>query len=93
MAILTTDDFDATTVDHTTVTFEGASEMHVHKKSGAPQRHEEDVDDDCNADLVLHFLQGDSNLTCDSIEGSLTGETFNGQPIVGMDTVNMISVQ
>ena len=34
VAILTTEDFDATTIDHTTVTFEGAGEIHLDKKTG-----------------------------------------------------------
>jgi hypothetical protein len=90
VAILTTEDFDATTVDHTTVTFEGASETHVDKKSGEPRRHEEDVDGDGDTDLVFHFRLGDTDLTCDSIEGTLTGETFDGQAIKGTDAVRMI---
>lgn len=90
VAILTTEDFDATTVDHTTVSFEGASETHVDKKSGEPRRHEEDVDDDGDIDLVFHFRLGDTDLTCDSTEGTLTGETYGGQPIQGTDTVNIV---
>ena len=56
VAILTTDTFDATSVDHATVTFEGASEIHIAKKTGLPQRHEEDVDKDGDIDLLFHFL-------------------------------------
>ena len=89
MAILTTDDFDATTVDHTTVTFEGATEMHVDKKSKEPRRHEEDVNGDGDDDLVFHFHFGDTDLTCDSTEGTLTGETFDGVEIEGTDLVQM----
>lgn len=92
VAILTTDDFDATTVDHTTVTFEGASETHVDKKSGLARRHEEDVDGDGDTDLVLHFRQGDTGLTCGSTEGTLEGKTFAGQAIKGTDAVRMIDV-
>jgi len=90
VAILTTEDFDATTVDHTTVTLEGASETHVDKKSGQPRRHEEDVDGDGDIDLVFHFRLGGTDLTCDSTEAALTGETFDGQAIEGTDAVRMI---
>jgi len=90
VAILTTEDFDATTVDHTTVTFEGASETHVDKKSGEAHRHEEDVDGDGDTDLVFHFRLGDTGLTCDSTEGTLIGETFDGQAIEGADAVRMV---
>lgn len=90
VAILTTLDFDATTVDHTTVEFEGASEAHVDKKNGDPRRHEEDVDDDGDTDLVLHFRLGDTALTCSSTDGTLTGETLGGEAIEGSDAVRMV---
>ncbi len=90
VAILTTDDFDATTVDHTTVTFEGASETHVNEKTGVARRHEEDVDGDGDTDLVLHLRLGDTDLDCGSTDGTLTGETFDGQAIEGADAVRMI---
>ena len=91
VAILTTEDFDATTVDHTTVTFEGASETHVNKKTDQPKRHEEDVDDDGDTDLVLHFRMRDAtDLTCESTVGTLTGETFDGMAIEGTDSVRMV---
>jgi hypothetical protein len=90
VAILSSDDFDATTVDHTTVTFEGASETHVNKKTGEPRRHEEDVDDDGDTDLMFHFRLGDTGLGCDSTQGALGGETLDGQAIAGTDSVNMI---
>jgi hypothetical protein len=90
VAILTTGDFDATTVDHTTVTFEGAGETHVDGGSGAPKRHETDVDEDGDIDLVFHFRSGETVLTCESTVGVLTGETFAGVPILGTDSVNMI---
>jgi len=89
VAILTTDGFDATTVDHATVTFEGANETHVNKKTGEPRRHEDDVDGDNDTDLVLHVRLGDTDLTCDSTEGILEGETFGGQVIEGSDAVRM----
>ena len=90
VVILTTDDFDATTVDHTTVTFEGASETHVDRRSGEPRRHEEDVDGDGDIDLVFHFRLGETELDCGSTEGTLTGETFDGEVIEGTDSVNII---
>jgi hypothetical protein len=90
VALLTADDFDATMVDHTTVTFEGASETHVDRRSGEPRRHEEDVDGDGDIDLVFHFRLGETELDCGSTEGTLTGETFDGQSVEGTDSVNMI---
>ncbi|MDX1688983.1 MAG: thrombospondin type 3 repeat-containing protein [Candidatus Promineifilaceae bacterium] len=90
VAILTTGDFDAATVDHTTVTFEGAGETHLDKESGKPHRHEEDVDGDGDTDLVFHFRLGDTELTCESTEGILEGQTIDRQVIEGTGSVNMI---
>jgi len=89
VAILTTEDFDATTVDHTTVTFEGAVEAHEVKRTGELQRHEMDVDEDGDIDLLLHFLQEETTLTCESTEGELEGRTFDGAWISGTDAVSM----
>ena len=91
VAILTTDTFDATTVDHTSVVFQGAKEAHVDKKTGEPVRHVEDVDGDGDMDLVFHFRMGDTHLTCLSFEGALWGETFAGVPILGTDLIRMVN--
>ena len=91
VAVLITEDFDAMTVDHTTVTFEGASETHVKKRTGEPRRHEEDVDLDGDMDLVFHFRLGDTTLICESSTGTLIGETYDGMPIEGTDSVLMIN--
>ncbi len=90
VAILTTDDFDARSVDHTTVLFEGASEIHREKKSGEPRRHEEDVDFDGDIDLVIHVRFSDTVLTCASFAGTLTGELYDGLPIEGTDSIFMV---
>jgi len=90
VAILTTEDFDTTSVDHTTVTFEGATESHVNKKSGEPKRHEEDVDGDGDIDQVFHFRLGDTDLDCSSTEGTLTGLTIGSISIEGTDEINMV---
>jgi DNA uptake protein ComE-like DNA-binding protein len=90
VAILTTGAFDATTVDHSTVVFEGAREVHIERKSGVAHRHEADVDGDSETDLVLHFQLRDTTLTCGSVAGTLTGKTFSGRAIKGSDTVRMV---
>jgi hypothetical protein len=90
VTILSTDVFDATLVDHTTVSFEGACETHVNNKTGELRRHEEDVDGNGYIDLVFHFLAGDSNLDCNSTEGKIVGETFSGQAFEGSDSIHML---
>ena len=92
VAVLTTEDFDALTIDHTTVTFEGASETHVNKKTGKLQRHMEDVDFDGDMDLVFHFLLGNTTLSCGSMAGTLTGRTFDGVPVTGIDSIRTVKV-
>ena len=88
VAILTTDDFDALSVDHSTVTFQGASE--IHKVRDQTTRHEEDVDLDGDLDLVFHFRLKETDLTCDSTEGTLIGLTYDGFYIEGADSVRMV---
>lgn len=79
VAILTTDDFDATTVDHTTVRFGDAQETHSNRKGLT--RHEEDFDGDGDIDLVFHFRVDETGYDCNTAETALTGTTFDGQPI------------
>ncbi|MFW6069440.1 MAG: PKD domain-containing protein [bacterium] len=93
VAILTTADFDALTVDHTSVLFEGASEIHKDRKTGELTRHEEDVDHDGDLDLVFHFRLKDTTLSCSSTEATLTGLTYAGQAVEGHDSVTMLTTR
>jgi DNA-binding beta-propeller fold protein YncE len=90
VAILTTADFNALTVNHKTVTFEGAHEIHMNWWAHQPIRHVKDVDYDGDLDLVFHFRLRDTALTCESTTGPLQGLTYNGIPIAGTDSVRMI---
>ncbi len=85
VAVLTTETFDATQVDPLTVAFgpNGAAESHG-------RSHIEDIDEDGDADLVLHFRAAETGLQCDDTEATLTGETFDGQAIVGTDAISTV---
>ena len=82
VAILTTADFDALTVDADTVEFEGACT--------ANHPGIEDVDHDGDLDLLLRFRTRETNLVPGQTEGCLTGETYYGMPIQGCDTVRIL---
>jgi hypothetical protein len=104
--VLTTDTFDALTVDHTTVRFGPgqAAEAHVFKGPeprddrasssrpvpGAPRRHEVDVDNDGDLDLLFHFARDEAGIRCGDTEVVLTGQTYDGQPISGVDAIRTV---
>ena len=78
--LLSTESFDATTVDASSVTFGGASETHVDKKTGEARRHVDDVNGDGLDDLVFHFRRGEAGL-CGATELPFNGVTSDGQAI------------
>jgi len=83
VAILTTDTFDAADVDPETARFGPDEAMAV-------QSALEDVDDDGDVDLILHFKTQEVGLTEDSTEATLTGQTFGGDDITGTDSVRIV---
>lgn len=86
VAILTTDLFDASTVDSTTVRFG------VTGTEGARVRAAlEDLDADGDADLILHFDTQATGIVCGSTSASLTGKSVSGQAIQGSDSLNTVS--
>jgi hypothetical protein len=85
VAILTTDTFDATTVDPLSVKFgpKGAIEAHG-------QGHIEDANGDGRLDLVLHFKTQDTGIKCGDTSASLTGTALSGQLIEGSDSIQTV---
>ncbi|MBI4590387.1 MAG: LamG domain-containing protein [Candidatus Rokubacteria bacterium] len=82
LAILTTDSFDATTVDSTTVLFGPTG------AEAAPVRSAlEDVDLDGDTDMILHFNTQDTRIQCGDTSASLTGQTISGQALEGADSI------
>jgi hypothetical protein len=85
VAILTTDIFDATTVDPLSVRFGPKGATEAHNKG-----HIEDVNHDGEADLVLHFKTQATGIKCGDMSAALTGETFDGDPIEGSDAIKTV---
>lgn len=83
VGILSSETFDATSIDKSTVIFAGAS---VLTNGDRPQ----DLNGDGLLDVVLHFNTQDLTLKPGDIEACLTGRTFSGQEFKGCDSVNIV---
>ena len=90
VAVLTTPNFDATTVDGTTVEFAGASPVHDQSDPLVVADHQHDVDLDGDIDYVFHFLVRETNIQAGDTEVELIGQTINGTQIVGSDSVSTV---
>jgi hypothetical protein len=86
VAILTTDDFDAATLDPVTVRFGPDEALPVHYAL-------EDVDDDGDDDMILHFRTQDTGIGAGDTEATLTGKTIDGAYIIGTDSVRTVPPQ
>ncbi|MFC1995109.1 hypothetical protein ACFLVK_01720 [Chloroflexota bacterium] len=89
VAILSTLDFDATTVDPTTVMLDGVSAI----KSKVMDVCEEGYSEgDGDLDLVVYFNTPDfTGWDENTVEAILTGETLSGIPIEGMDSIRIVT--
>lgn len=82
VVVLTEGDFDAVQVNPDSVRFGPAK--------AAPYRFRiADADGDGDADLMLFFITRQTGLQTGDVEASLSGETFDGQPILGTDSVKL----
>jgi hypothetical protein len=86
VAILTTDTFYALGVDFETVGFGHGAATEFHGCS-----HVKDVDGDGDMDLLLHFNTQDTGIQCGDTSATLTGETFGGEPITFIDSINTVN--
>ena len=85
LALLTGEEFDATTVDADSVRFGPAGAEKVHK-----QAHIEDVDQDGDLDLLLHFRWKDTGITEGDTEACITGQTTGGTYIEGCAAIRPV---
>jgi len=89
VAILTTDGFDAVSVDAGTVTLAGAS-VAVRGKSEKLMSRLEDVDGDGDDDLLLQVEMQSEGALWESGPVTLRGETYDGTAIEGTDDVIIV---
>jgi len=85
VAILTSEDFDATTIDPQSIKF-GPNEIGEAHQTG----HLEDTDADGDIDMVLHFKTQKTGILAGDVEVCLEGMTFTGIPFLGCDTVRIV---
>ena len=98
VAIFSTDDFDATTIDPASVTLgsddEGGTPAMV-MTNGKVAAFEADIDGDGDQDLIVYFCVVDliesGDLTTEVEELILLGRTTDGTPIRGSDSVEVVS--
>ncbi len=89
VAILSTESFDAVTIDSKTLVLAGSSV--IIKESGKAAASLEDVNDDSLLDLVVHIGTKDLNIRRTSKVATLYGKTFDGISVRGLDSVNVVS--
>ncbi|NIM15432.1 MAG: hypothetical protein GTO45_25940 [Candidatus Aminicenantes bacterium] len=82
VAILTTDNFDATSVDPLSVKFGPGEAAEAHGRG-----HIEDVDNDGDLDIVLHFKTQETGIQYGDTTACLTGKTKDGKSIEGCDDI------
>jgi hypothetical protein len=90
VAILSSWDFDATTVDPATVELAGAG-VELRGKSDKAMAHKEDSDGDGLIDLVVQITT--QNLDPGTFQdgyATLTGSTYDGTAIEGSDEINIV---
>jgi hypothetical protein len=82
VALITTPEFDAATVDPDTVEFAGAEPVKWSVK---------DVDSDGDVDIVFHFKTQELNLDLNSTEATLTGKTLDTAiDVSGTESINIV---
>jgi hypothetical protein len=82
VVILSTETFDATTIDPITIRFGPSGTEAALLRSAL-----KDVDNDGDTDMVVRFKSRDMALRCGDTSVFLTGETINGQAFQASDAI------
>lgn len=85
VAILSTSNFDAKTVDSLSVSFGTGGASEAHSKG-----HIEDVNGDGKLDMVLHFSTQQSGIAAGDTQACLTGKTNSDLDIQGCDFIQTV---
>ena len=88
VAILSSNAFDATTVDPATVLLEGAPARP--RGRGTPMVSVKDVNGDGLYDLLVHIDAAALELTATDVIAELTARTFAGRVVFGFDTIRVV---
>jgi hypothetical protein len=86
VAILAAADFDVARIDRSTLRFGPASAAPAHKAGG----HLEDVNGDTKLDLISHYRIADTGFSEADEEACVSGQTSDGTPIKGCDTLGVM---
>jgi uncharacterized delta-60 repeat protein len=88
VGVLTTDAFDATTIDPATVCFGDDGDAGQRDCTEAHGKgHIEDIDGDGRPDLLLHYEVDETGIDPGDIRACLTGRTFAGIDVQGCDAI------
>jgi hypothetical protein len=83
IAILGSDSFEAADIDASTLAFGPNGAAAAHRVGG----HLEDVNGDDFTDLLIHYENRETGIGFGDTEACLTGELFDGSPLIGCDEV------
>ena len=89
VAILSSAEFDATSIDPETITLAGAPVQKV-GKNNKPLCHAADVNLDGRLDLFCQVVTAQLNLQAEDTTAVLEGQTFDGTPVRGEDTIRIV---
>ncbi|MBU8870216.1 MAG: right-handed parallel beta-helix repeat-containing protein [Gemmatimonadales bacterium] len=90
VAVLGSDEFDVSTLDPATVRFGPEDAIAVNYSDRGQVRHSLDINRDGYLDLMFHFRLAETGIRCDDTGVTLTGETFDGEPVLGTDVIRTV---